>query len=331
VVRQAAGRLADPSAQDLLTALDERLAWAGIATDATPPVRSYARHSLVDAALVRPDCLAAPRRAEAIERAIVQHRRVLLERFPSAARFPDSPAGELRVWPLQLIFHNVGWYLLVEEDHIGQPQGLLRSERLDRLRLRPEPADLRRSAAEHGSAVARLERLLHHCGGLYLGEDLAEQQAIASPSPQRRAAAMTTLRFSCAPWVFAFLREAPSRYPIAQVRFSRPLPADTWWHHPKAPHVLAPNDPTDSHPYPVELDLPRWTVAADVDLRSWLFGFGAGIRIEAPEQLREEHRRRAQEVLGLYGAGTAATTAATAARSQEERPVRVFPNRLRRD
>ena len=45
VVRQAAGRLADPSAQDLLAELDERLGWAGISTERWPPVRSYARHS----------------------------------------------------------------------------------------------------------------------------------------------------------------------------------------------------------------------------------------------------------------------------------------------
>jgi hypothetical protein len=49
---------------------------------------------------------------------------------------PDSADGELRVWPLQLIFHNVGWYLLYEHDQIGQEQGLIRSERLDRLALR---------------------------------------------------------------------------------------------------------------------------------------------------------------------------------------------------
>jgi len=38
------------------------------------------------------------------------------------------------------------------------------------------------------------------------------------------------------------------------------------------------------------------------DLRTWLFGFGAGIRVEAPAALREEHRRRLQEALAVYGA-----------------------------
>ncbi len=288
VVRQAAGRLADPSAQDLLTELDERLGWAGISASDLPPVRSYARHAVVDTALVRRDSLAAPRQAEAIEAAIVEHRRVLLQRYPSVGSYSDSPDGELRVWPLQLIFHNVGWYLLFEEDQVGQEQGLLRSERLDRLALRHAHGDLRRNSEQHAAAIQRLERLLHHSGGIYFGRDRDQQLAIASSSSQRRHQALVTLRFCCAPWAYAFIREGLQRYPIEHTRFSKPLPGDTWWHHPKAPHVLEPGPSDASHPYPVELDLPPWTVAADIDLRSWLFAFGGGIRIESPDALRQE-------------------------------------------
>ncbi len=324
VVRQAAGRLADPSAQDLLAELDERLGWAGISADGLPPVRSYARHSVVDTALVRRDSLAAPRRAEAIEAAIVEHRRVLLQRYPGVGSFADSPDGELRVWPLQLIFHNVGWYLLFEDDHIGQEQGLIRSERLDRLALRSSHGDLRRSSDEHAAAITRLERLLHHSGGIYFGSDLEQQLAVASPSAQRRSQALVTLRFCCAPWAFAFIREGLQRYPIEHTRFSKPLPGDTWWHHPKAPHVLEPGPADASHPYPVELDLPPWTVAADIDLRSWLFAFGGGIRIESPDVLRQELLDRCREALEANGEqGTAATPPRAAVTDG-------FVNRLRR-
>ena len=74
-------------------------------------------------------------------------------------------------------------------------------------------------------------------------------------------------------------------------------------HHPKAPHVLQPGSPADSHPYPAELDLPSWTVAADIDLRTWLFAFGDGIRIEAPQELRQEHQERLQAALAVYASG----------------------------
>jgi predicted kinase len=328
VVRQTAGRLADPSAQDLLTELDERLGWAGISADGLTPVRSYARHAVVDTALVRRDSLAAPRRAEAIEAAIVEHRRVLLQRYPGVGSFADSPEGELRVWPLQLIFHNVGWYLLFEEDQVGREQGLIRSERLDRLALRNAQGDLRRSPEEHDAALTRLERLLHHSGGIYFGSDLEQQLAIASPSAARRSQALVTLRFCCAPWAFAFIREGLQRYPIEHTRFSKPLPGDRWWHHPKAPHVLEPGAADASHPYPVELDLPPWTVAADVDLRSWLFAFGGGIRIESPDALRQELVDRCREAMdanGLLHAGQSTEP------EQLSGNRRFFSSRLSRD
>ncbi|MFM7361893.1 MAG: hypothetical protein ACKO6F_04015 [Cyanobium sp.] len=50
----------------------------------------------------------------------------------------------------------------------------------------------------------------------------------------------------------------------------------------------------------MELDLPAWTVARDIDLRNWLFGFGAGIRIESPAALREEHQQKLQAALAVY-------------------------------
>ena len=325
VVRQAAGRLADPAAQALLAELDERLGWAGISADGLAPVRSYARHAVVDTALVRSDSLAVPRRAEAIEAAIVAHSRVRLERYPGVGSFAGSAEGELRVWPLQLIFHNVGWYLLYEEDQIGQEQGLIRSERLDRLALRRQEAGFRRSPELHAAALSRLERLLHHSGGIYFGGDLEQQLAIASPSAQRRSQLLVSLRFCCAPWAFAFIREGLQRYPIEHTRFSQPLPGDSWWHHPKAPHVLQPGAADSSHPYPVELDLPPWTVAADIDLRSWLFAFGGGIRIESPDALRQELVQRCREAIGANGGRQPSSE------SSSQSPKSRSANRMQRD
>jgi hypothetical protein len=308
---------------------------------------------VVDTALVRRESLAAPRGAEAIERAIAQRRRVQLKRFSSAGSYGGATigagSGEWRVWPLQLIFHHVGWYLCVEEDVVGQEHGLIRCERLDRLALqstsrRDGPNDgLRRSPERQHAALQRLERLLHHSGGIHFGTDIKAQLALASSSPRARSGVLQTLRFSATPWAFAFLREGMGRYPREQVRFSRPLPGDSWWHHPDAPHVLEPNAPTDSHPYPLELDLPSWTLGADIDLRTWLYGFGEGIRVEAPAELRDELVSRCRAMLAAHGeAGRAAIAPGAAAaaeadrpasrqRQDEEPPPRApFPNRLRR-
>ena len=300
VVSQAAGRLADPSAQDLLAELEQRLHWGGIAAGTAPPVRAFANRSIVSSALVRPDSLAAERQAELLETAIVERRRIELERYVSVASFQDSPSGLFRAWPLQLLFHNVGWYLVYEEDSVGREEGLIRSERIDRLALRRSERGYRRGEEAHTNALARLQTLLHLSGGIYFGDNLEAQLQLCSPTAKVRAQALTTLRFCCQSWSFAFIREGLQRYPIEHTRYSKPLAGDTWWHHPKAPHVLEPGSAADSHPYPAELDLPSWTVERDVDLRNWLFGFGSGIRIEAPAALREEHCSRALETAELY-------------------------------
>ena len=300
LVSQAAGRLADPSAQDLLAELEQRLHWGGIAIDQASPVRAFANRSIVDASLVRPDSLAAERQAERLETAIVERRRIELERYSSVAAFADSPTGSFRVWPLQLLFHNIGWYLVFEDDTIGREEGLIRCERLDRLALRHSEGRYRRSDEPHSNALSRLQTLLHHSGGIYFGDNLDAQLELCHGSPQQRAKALVTLRFCCQAWSFAFIREGLQRYPIEHTRFSKRLDGDQWWHHPKAPHLLDPGEPDNSHPYPVELDLPPWTVQSDIDLRNWLFGFGAGIRIESPIELRQEHQQRLQETLAVY-------------------------------
>jgi predicted DNA-binding transcriptional regulator YafY len=41
-------------------------------------------------------------------------------------------------------------------------------------------------------------------------------------------------------------------------------------------------------------------VERDIDLRNWLFGFGAGNRIDSPEPLRDEHRQKLQSALEAY-------------------------------
>ena len=300
VVSQAAGRLADPTAQDLLAELEQRLHWGGVAIAGTAPVRAFANRSIVSSALVRPDSLAAERQAELLETAIVERRRVELERYASVASFPDSPTGSFRAWPLQLLFHNIGWYLVYETDNVGREEGLIRTERIDRLALRRSERGYRRSDDAHAAALARLDTLLYLSGGIYFGDNLEAQLQLCSPTARVRARAMQTLRFCCQSWSFAFIREGLQRYPIEHTRYSKPLPGDTWWHHPKAPHLLEPGPPTDTHPYPVELDLPSWTVERDVDLRNWLFGFGAGIRIEAPAALAAEHRRWLRSALEVY-------------------------------
>ena len=299
VVAQSARRLGDPTAQDLLAELDERLRWGGVLADDDVPVRVFANRSIVHPDLVRPDSLANPQQAEKLEEAIAANQRVLLERFSQAAQFDDSATGELRVWPLQLVFHNIGWYLAYEEDGVGRECGLIGTERLDRLALRQVDTGFARPATARRQGVQRLTRLMEMGGGIYFGDSLEAQLALCVADPVLARAQLVTVRFLCKPWVYRFLREGLQRYPLEQMRLSRPLPGEHWRQPAAAPLVLDPL-PKAEHPYPVELDLPRWTVERDVDFRRWLFGYGDGIKIESPAALAEEHANKSNAVAALY-------------------------------
>lgn len=280
LVAQEAGRLGDPSAQDLLQELEERLRWAGLLPEEDLPVRVFANRSIVHPELVRSDSLALPHQAEKIEAAIEANQRVVLQRYAASARHAESPEGELRVWPLQLVFHNIGWYLAYEDNGIGRPEGLIRCERLDRLGWRQlergQQRPPQRDPDPRRAAVQRLSQLMEVCGGIYFGDDLQAQLDVGSGEPTRIAPWLVTVRFHCTVTVFDFLREGLQRFPLRQIRLSKPLPGDRWSPHPQAPHCLEPRVDS-SHPYPVEIDVPQWTAERDVDFRRWLGGYGEGI------------------------------------------------------
>jgi hypothetical protein len=68
-------------------------------------------------------------------------------------------------------------------------------------------------------------------------------------------------------------------------------------------------------------------VAADIDLRSWLFAFGGGIRIESPDALRQELVERCRQAIE-------ANSKQPPLQQQQpgEQPApRFFHSRLRRD
>jgi hypothetical protein len=180
--------------------------------------------------MVASNHLVAPR-CQALETAIVEQRRIELERYASVGSFPESPLGTFRVWPLQLLFHTIGWYLVFEDDAIGTGVGLIRSERIDRLALRRSERGNRRSEEAHSQGLKRLELLLHHSGGIYFGSDLKTQLRLASPNARIRARQLVTLRFCCQGWCFAFIREGwscPNSMDRSHATFNSMLAGFAW-------------------------------------------------------------------------------------------------------
>lgn len=308
IVRQVADRLADPSIQDLQREFADRLAWAGYPNDERPPVRAYANRSIVGRDHVPPGSLAVAQQADRLSEAILKGYGVQLQQYEDAALFEGQypNVNTFTVWPLQILFHNIGWYLAYEEYWPNGDPGLIRTQRLDRLKLVSVDAAEHhaRTPEKHRESVRRLDCLLDHCAGIFFGYDREAQLDLCASDPQRRSSRLTTLSVRCTPRVFTFLREGVQRFPSDCTRFSKPLDTDRWRHRPK---IKASLDPVrgDSHPYPVEYDLPDWMFGTDeregdVDLKRWLFGFDDGILIIAPAVFRNRRIRSAQQVLQVH-------------------------------
>ena len=319
-------RLSDASQKPLLSQLEQRLRWGGILQMTQTSQRHHPKRSLAIRVVTdeRDGTLADPGISARVERAIKERRRIWLRHTP------DIPAdreqrliddGRFRALPLQLLFHNISWYLAFETVSIGRSdqRGLIRVLRTDRLELVGSDGHVRRaSEQDHAHAMARLERLQQVCGGLYFGEDINAQLALMPVNPSDIEALLEmrdpllqkvslngvgfqTIRFHCTRPVFRLIREEPGRFPPEQTRYSRPLRGDEWT--PGRLDALLPDHPSASHPYPVEILLPEWTVQHDWDLRNWLFRWGDGIRIESPLELQHLHWNSAQAVVDLYSRG----------------------------
>ncbi len=311
-------RLSDASQKPLLETLEERLRWAGLIGPQRPQ-RRYGNRVLAHRSFTAEvfGTLASRELSQRVEQAICDRRRLRLRHRldpePSREQLQRGDDGSFVGWPLQILFHNISWYLAFETHAVGYEDGLIRTLRLDRLELVQEDGNVRRTTEEsHALALQRLERLLYVCGGLYFGHDINAQFALM-PAAERtdradasavdvpRGEWMDRLRFSCTEETFLLIREEPHRYPPEHTRYSRPIQGHSTWPAMER-DTLTPNASGDSHPYPVEILLPRWTIEADWDLHAWLFRYGAGLRIEEPDALRRHHRRMAREVEMMYDA-----------------------------
>jgi hypothetical protein len=305
LIKQSYRNLKDPTLLALQEELEERLSLAGVAVDSILPVRGFANRSIIDPQHLDDSTIAHRRQLEKVEEAILERRQIRIKAVAGSSHASLSPAEDqsLIIWPLQILFHNIAWYLAYESSEVGRNRGLLSISRLDRLKL-IDVLRSQRPVHEARDAQLRLGNLCRRSGGIFLGGDAEHQRKIGVDkltAEQLRSleneGVFIRVRFWCNKEIFRVFQEGNNRFPAEQISLSEPLPEEARpWPAPGG-RALKP-DPAASHPYPVELLLPIWTVTIERDFRRWLFGFGDQIRIEAPAELREQHRH--------YGAGIAA-------------------------
>ena len=140
IIDQAKNKLDDPTISSVHNNLEKRFKWAGFNLD-NYPVRSFANKSVVNPSFTKEDSVAFDRNTEKLENAIKNGYSIEIEFFKSAGKFTEEEEEEKGtrskwIWPIQLLFNNIGWYLAYEEKTFRDEPGLLKTERIDRIGLR---------------------------------------------------------------------------------------------------------------------------------------------------------------------------------------------------
>ncbi len=282
----------DPAAFTLLSTLQTRLRSSQQDLEQLYPVRAIGNRTIINPDLLPRDAIA--RDPERLESDIETGQLLELNRFVGVGRFAPSPTGFFQAWPLQIVFHNIAWYLGYEIA-TGPEAGLLQFERLDRL-FRGHPLPNQRPQTAQRQALQRLQRLYLASGGPYLGTDPHQQRQFLSHDPQERAAASLVLELWFTDGIFAFISEGTQRFPREQLKMSPrltpgPSPAESLFCLSKSP------DPR--HPHRFQVQLPLWA-REDRDLWRWILGFEDGVRVVAPEIMVEKIKTAAAAISGLY-------------------------------
>jgi hypothetical protein len=282
----------DPAAHSILETLYERLRRSQHDVANLYPVRAIGNRTIVNVDQLPSSAIA--RTTEALEEEIESGKMIELKRFKGVGRFEERPDKFFRVWPLQIVFHNIAWYLGYEIAE-GDQAGLLQFERMDRV-FRGKPQSAQREIAAQQTALARLQKLYQACGSLYLGNSANQQRQFLSRNKETKAAVTLTLELWFTDAIFAFVSEGTQRFPTKQMKLS-----------PRLATMPKKNDPLfclskscdKQHPNRMQVELPIWAVQ-DIELRRWIIGFGDGVKVVSPPDIAQKIHHMGRAIVDLY-------------------------------
>lgn len=285
--------LEDPLALQVYETFQERMEQSKIASPQEYPVRAIYNSTIVDIETVSATSLV--QKIDQVEKAIKEGRLLELNRIKGGGRFSDEPDQFFLAFPLQIVFHNIGWYLGFECEG-GNTPGLLRFERLDRLFLgRPQYKTRQRNDQE--KSLNKLKTLYDSSGGIFLGNDPQTQSSYLSRNASKRKQAEVTIELWFSDRIFRFISEGTKRFPLKQMKMSHPRKVKVS-KTKKQPFTLEPTGDPD-FPNCFQVTLPKWSLE-DVDLLRWILGFGGEVKVVEPPELVEVIRDKGEAISKVY-------------------------------
>ncbi|MCT7952250.1 WYL domain-containing protein [Ancylothrix sp. C2] len=203
-----------------------------------------------------------------IERAILQGLPIELSR--NSAPYSTGKVGFSHIYPLQILYHDIAWYLLSQEYETGH----FAIGRINRFRNYCKITSQQgRNLEQQKENLQKAHQLLSNGWGLYLG-NLEEQQAELAGSLK-----FESIKIRFYPPVTTFILEGELR-------------------HPKQKIIKGPKDTTGNHIYvDYNVKLPPRSFQ---EFMLWVNRHSANAQILSPRILIEQHQQAAKALLSRY-------------------------------
>jgi WYL domain len=263
----------DPQAIQVYEVLEKRLRGMELRGKAPYPIRTQISRSIV---YTNPDEMRSKGeyretlfdRLSEIETALIKGQHI--EIYRSRSLYSSSKKDFLQIYPLQLIYVDIAWYLLYEEANTNH----LALSRLDRFSNHLKILDINgRGQAHQISSIKTAHQLLERGWGRYLGDP--QQQELEKTGKLKFV--KITVRF--ANDVANFIQEADKRHPKQTIKPSKKIQ----------------NGKPEYVDYSIELP-PR----SVEEFCRWVFQFKSSAIFLEPYELAIKHQQIASEILAIY-------------------------------
>ncbi|MBD6615342.1 WYL domain-containing protein [Komarekiella sp. 'clone 1'] len=263
----------DPQVNKIYQILMQRLRGLNLADEIVYPVRAQINRAII---YTDPEEMMADskyrgtlfEKLEQLESAIIRGQAIEIYRSRNA--YQQGITEFLNIYPLQLIYSDVAWYLLHEDCQNGH----LATSRLDRFTEHFKLLGSKgRDLTEQWQSLQVAHELLENGWGLYLGKQ--EEQSLERQG--KLDFINITVRFF--PDVMVFIQEGEKRHKSQKISFGAKTP--------------------DGKPSYLDysLKLPPRSLP---EFSRWVYRFMGSAQFLTPKELVEKHQQVAQELLARY-------------------------------
>lgn len=204
---------------------------------------------------------------ETVEMAILEGQPIELSR--SHDPYGGKRVGMMSLWPLQIIYYDIAWYLVYERLETGQ----LAISRLNRFKDYCQVLAPQRSLEMQFEKLQQVHQLLSQGWGLYLGE-LAEQQKELAGNVE-----FQTVKVRFFSPVVSFILEGDRRHPTQKIH-------------------LGPKDATGQYEYvDYQVKLPPRSFR---EFMLWVYRHLHNAKVLSPPELVAQHRAAAKALIERY-------------------------------